>query len=77
MKQYDPAVREFMKMSAQLLRKGYRKKDPALMWAILVNISGVIDTVTQAAEEQHLVAKLSEDIKKHEEEKKKFKRAGR
>jgi hypothetical protein len=65
---YDPMVRDFMITSSKLLRKGARKKDPALMWAILVNLEGVIDSFTQAAEEQYLVAKMHKDIDRIEEE---------
>lgn len=69
---YDPMVREFMYASAKLLRKGARRKDPKLMWAILMNLNGVLDSFLQAAEEQYLVAQLQEDIEKRERQETKF-----
>ena len=66
--QYDPMVRDFMLTASKLLKKGARKKDPALMWAILQNLEGAIVGFTQAAEEQYLVGKLEEGIEKHERE---------
>jgi len=74
---YDPIVREFMITSSKLLRKGARRKDPKLMWAILVNIEGVLETFLQAAEEQYLVTQLREDIKKREEQEAKFRETER
>jgi|LauGreDrversion4_1035100.scaffolds.fasta_scaffold20102_6 hypothetical protein len=74
---YDPIVREFMITSSKLLRKGARRKDPKLMWAILVNIEGVLETFLQAAEEQYLVTQLREDIKKREEQETKFRETER
>jgi len=68
---YDPIVREFMITSSKLLRKGAR------MWAILVNIEGVLETFLQAAEEQYLVTQLREDIKKREEQEAKFRETER
>jgi hypothetical protein len=65
---YDPLVRDFMLTASKLLKKGARKKDPALMWAILQNLEGVIDSFTAAAEEQYLVSKLEAGIEKHEKE---------
>jgi len=63
--------------SSKLLRKGARRKDPKLMWAILVNIEGVLETFLQAAEEQYLVTQLREDIKKREEQETKFRETER
>ena len=77
MTEYDPHVRDFMKTAAQLLRKGARKKDPALMWAILVNLDGVIESFIAAAEEQYLVTKLNKEIDKHEEQEARFRRIER
>ena len=65
---YDPIVREFMITSSKMLRKGARRKDPKLMWAILMNLDSVLDSFVQAAEEQYLVAQLQEDIKKREQQ---------
>lgn len=72
MTEYDPHVRDFMKTAAQLLRKGARKKDPALMWAILVNLDGVMESFIAAAEEQYLVTKLNNEIEKREQEETRF-----
>lgn len=69
---YDPMVREFMITSSKLLRKGARRKDPKLMWAILMNLNGVLDSFLQAAEEQYLVAELQEGIEKREKREKEF-----
>ena len=77
MTEYDPAVRDFMKTAAQLLRKGARKKDPALMWAILVNLDGVMESFIAAAEEQYLVTNLNKDIEEREEEETRFNRIER
>lgn len=63
--------------SSKLLRKGARRKDPKLMWAILVNIEGVLETFLLAAEEQYLVTQLREDIKKREEQETKFRETER
>jgi hypothetical protein len=57
-----------MYSSAKLFKRGARKKDPALMWAILQNLSGVLDSFLQAAEEQYLVSKWQEEINEHEKE---------
>jgi hypothetical protein len=77
MTEYDPHVREFMKTASQLLKKGYRKKDPALMWAILVNLDGVMESFITAAEEQYLVAKLNKEIEEREQEETRFSRIKR
>jgi hypothetical protein len=62
---YDPIVKAFMLRSAKHLRKGARSNDPALMWAILFNLKGVIASYEDAAEESLLVAKLGHDIDTH------------
>ena len=69
---YDPLVREFMVTSSKMLRKGARRKDPKLMWAILMNLESVLDSFVQAAEEQYLVAQLHEDMKKRDQQETKF-----
>jgi hypothetical protein len=74
---YDPIVREFMVTSSKMLRKGARRKDPKLMWAILMNLDSVLDSFVQAAEEQYLVAQLQEDIKKREQQETEFRRIER
>jgi hypothetical protein len=74
---YDPIVREFMITSSKMLRKGARRKDPKLMWAILMNLDSVLDSFVQAAEEQYLVAQLQEDIKKREQQETEFRRIER
>jgi hypothetical protein len=77
MKKYDPVVREFMITSSKMLRRGARRKDPKLMWAILINLNGVLDSFLQAAEEQYLVTQLHEDIKKREEQETEFRKIER
>jgi hypothetical protein len=77
MTEYDPQVRDFMKTAAQLLRKGARKKDPALMWAILVNLDGVMESFIAAAEEQYLVTKLNKEIEQREKQETRFTRIER
>jgi hypothetical protein len=72
MTKYDPHVREFMITSSKLLRKGARRKDPKLMWAILMNLDGVLESFLQAAEEQYLVTQLHEDIQKRERQETEF-----
>ncbi len=74
---HDPIVREFMITSSKMLRKGARRKDPKLMWAILMNLDSVLDSFVQAAEEQYLVAQLQEDIKKREQQETEFRRIER
>lgn len=64
---FDPVVQSFMLRSAKYLRKGAKSKDPALMWAILFNLKGVIHSYESAAEEALLIAKLNHDIDKHNE----------
>jgi hypothetical protein len=63
--------------SSKMLRKGARRKDPKLMWAILMNLEEVLQTFSQAAEEQYLVTQLREDIKKREEQETKFRETER
>jgi hypothetical protein len=72
MTKYDPLVREFMVTSSKMLRKGARRKDPKLMWAILMNLDGVLETYLQAAEEQYLVTQLHEDIEKRDQQETEF-----
>ena len=49
MRNYDPAVRAFMKRGSKLLRKGARSKDPSVMWAVLYNLQSVLDGYEEAA----------------------------
>lgn len=48
-KNYDPAIKDFMKRSSKLMRKAARSNDPALMWAVLHNLQSVLDGYEMAA----------------------------
>lgn len=74
---YDPVVKEFMESAAKMLRTGARRKDPKLMWAILINLDGVLESFVQAAEEQYLVTQLHEDMDKRDKQEKKFRETER
>jgi hypothetical protein len=48
-KNYDPAVKAFMKRAAKNLRKAASTNDSAVMWAVIYQLQSVIDGYEAAA----------------------------